>query len=390
METDARAERRGPIAGVASFPCSTRSRSNGSSGRRVCPPTTAATKTSQRTDRPAATRHRSAAPAISPAFLTASESYPHAQTTFVPSRPSSRPAGCRHRLLGRRHRAHQTGSRRRRTTDLVADAAHGQLPPPVHHHPGPWPTARVEGADAPAGRAGRAEPRTRVRPWPAWLGIHHGQHVGAVVGSRTGPHRVVRGLPAARTLPRPAPGRPRGRRHRRAAGRLPTRHRGRRPGHTPHPGCCRLLCPLHGRHPAPAARRRVPARRTGEQLAALAFAVVLATTVQLAGGPGWSLGGHGLGIWAAAGASGCLYYGLAFWFYLAGLRQVRASVAGAFLPLIPVFGVAAGYLAGERLEGRQWIGALVVVAATGVMAYWQAHIQVVPTLSSDQHGSQAG
>ena len=59
-----------------------------------------------------------------------------------------------------------------------------------------------------------------------------------------------------------------------------------------------------------------------------------------------------------------MYYGLGFWFFVTGLRQVPASVAGAFLPLIPVFGLAAGYLVGERLEPRQWLGAVVIVAAT--------------------------
>jgi drug/metabolite transporter (DMT)-like permease len=63
-----------------------------------------------------------------------------------------------------------------------------------------------------------------------------------------------------------------------------------------------------------------------------------------------------------------LYYGLAFWLYLAGLRHVQASYAGAFLPLIPVFGIAAGYLIGERLEPRQWVGAAVIVAATAAIA----------------------
>ena len=44
-----------------------------------------------------------------------------------------------------------------------------------------------------------------------------------------------------------------------------------------------------------------------------------------------------------AGLSGILYYGLGFWFYVTGLRHVPASYAGAFLPLIPVFGVAAAF-----------------------------------------------
>lgn len=105
-----------------------------------------------------------------------------------------------------------------------------------------------------------------------------------------------------------------------------------------------------------------------QQVAALVFAGGLATVVQIGGGAGWSLGGLGWGTWVSAAASGCLYYGLAFWFYLSGLRQVDASVAGAFLPLIPVFGVGADFLAGERLDARQWLGAVLVVGATTFMA----------------------
>ena len=105
-----------------------------------------------------------------------------------------------------------------------------------------------------------------------------------------------------------------------------------------------------------------------QQLAALAFTVVLANGVAMVGGPGWDLGGHPAGDWLAAAASGVLYYGLGFWFFVTGLRQVPASVAGSFLPLIPVFGLATGYLVGERLEARQWAGALVIVAATVAVA----------------------
>ena len=101
-----------------------------------------------------------------------------------------------------------------------------------------------------------------------------------------------------------------------------------------------------------------------QQASALAFAIVLATVVDLAGGTGWDLADLGGGAWLGAAASGILYYGLGFWFFVTGLRRVPASYAGAFLPLIPVFGVAAGYLTGERLEPRQWIGAFIIVAAT--------------------------
>ena len=105
-----------------------------------------------------------------------------------------------------------------------------------------------------------------------------------------------------------------------------------------------------------------------QQAAALAFAVVLATVVDLFGGTGWDLAGLDVTALLGAGVSGVLYYGLGFWFYLAGLRHVPASYAGAFLPLIPVFGVAAGFVVGERLESWQWLGAAVILAATVYMA----------------------
>lgn len=112
-----------------------------------------------------------------------------------------------------------------------------------------------------------------------------------------------------------------------------------------------------------------------QQAAALVFALVLVTVVGVAGGPGWELDGVPVAVLVGAAASGVLYYGLGFWFFLTGLRQVPASYAGSFLPLIPVFGVAAGYLVGERLEPRQWLGAVVIVAATVALA-WQQHRSV--------------
>jgi len=73
--------------------------------------------------------------------------------------------------------------------------------------------------------------------------------------------------------------------------------------------------------------------------------------------------------WVSAGVSGLLYYTAAFWFYLTGLRRVPASVAGLFINLIPVFGIAAGrLLLDERLTSRQWIGAFLIVGAVGTIA----------------------
>ncbi len=100
-----------------------------------------------------------------------------------------------------------------------------------------------------------------------------------------------------------------------------------------------------------------------QQVAALAFAVLIV-------GSAWVTGAADLGLpadsatWALAAASGTVYYGLAFWFLIGGLRGVPASIAGSFFPLIPVFGLAAGYLAGDRLTDRQWLGATLVVLAT--------------------------
>jgi drug/metabolite transporter (DMT)-like permease len=108
-----------------------------------------------------------------------------------------------------------------------------------------------------------------------------------------------------------------------------------------------------------------------QQAAALAFAVVLATATEVVGGTGWDLTGLSAAAWLGAGASGFLYYGLGFWFFLTGLRQVPASYAGAFLPLIPVFGVTAAHFVGERLEPRQWLGAIIIVVATAAVAVQQ-------------------
>jgi drug/metabolite transporter (DMT)-like permease len=74
---------------------------------------------------------------------------------------------------------------------------------------------------------------------------------------------------------------------------------------------------------------------------------------------------------AGATASGIMYYAAAFWFYLRGLSCVRASVAGGFINLIPVFGIATAYVfLGERLTAPQWIGATAIVLAVFVLMMW--------------------
>jgi len=104
-----------------------------------------------------------------------------------------------------------------------------------------------------------------------------------------------------------------------------------------------------------------------QRAGALTFAVVVA-------GGSSTFGVADLGLpadastWVLAASSGAVYYGFAFWFFIGGLRGGPASIAGAFLPLIPVFGLAAGYLFGDRLLNRQWLGATLVVLATAAAA----------------------
>jgi drug/metabolite transporter (DMT)-like permease len=69
----------------------------------------------------------------------------------------------------------------------------------------------------------------------------------------------------------------------------------------------------------------------------------------------------------SAAASGLLYYAFAYLFYLSALRRVQASIAAASFYLIPVFGLAGGWLIGEALELVQWLGALLVVASVAVV-----------------------
>ena len=67
-------------------------------------------------------------------------------------------------------------------------------------------------------------------------------------------------------------------------------------------------------------------------------------------------------------ASGVVHYALAYVCYVAALRQVPAAVAASVLPLIPVWGLAAAFLAGDRLTTAQWLGAAVVGAAVLAVA----------------------
>jgi len=60
-----------------------------------------------------------------------------------------------------------------------------------------------------------------------------------------------------------------------------------------------------------------------------------------------------------------------------------------FINLIPLFGVAAGYaLLGERLTGQQWLGAVLIVVAVGVVVVQQSLDSRRPDLLADGDKSE--
>lgn len=122
-----------------------------------------------------------------------------------------------------------------------------------------------------------------------------------------------------------------------------------------------------------------------QQLYALGFAVVVVIGLAATGRQMLPSQVSTAGLVSAA-ASGLLYYAFAYSFYISALRNVRASIAAASFYLIPVFGVAAAWLVGERLEPLQWLGAILVVvsvAAITIRAARPADMQPGQSSSAD-------
>jgi drug/metabolite transporter (DMT)-like permease len=124
-----------------------------------------------------------------------------------------------------------------------------------------------------------------------------------------------------------------------------------------------------------------------QQVHALAFALVVLAALAASGRPmaPRTLTLPGL---ASAAASGLLYYAFAYSFYITALRSVRASIAAASFYLIPVFGLAGGWLVGERLEPIQWLGGIVVIAAVAIITLRSARpAEAAPARPADALGS---
>ena len=125
-----------------------------------------------------------------------------------------------------------------------------------------------------------------------------------------------------------------------------------------------------------------------QQLSALTFAVVLLFGGAAAGRTTELKGVSATG-WASALLAGALYYGVAFCFYVRGLRTCAPAVAGLFINLVPVFGVAAAVLLlDERLVGRQWLGAILVIGAVSVLALAQSRRVGQPTRRAERLDAQ--
>jgi probable blue pigment (indigoidine) exporter len=117
----------------------------------------------------------------------------------------------------------------------------------------------------------------------------------------------------------------------------------------------------------------------GQELWALILAIALVGAVALSGGPVLPAS-LDLGVVASAVVSGLLYYGVAYWLYLSALRHLPASIAATSFYLIPIFGLAAASLFGERLGPIQWLGAIAVVGAVAGVGYRQRRELVRATI----------
>jgi drug/metabolite transporter (DMT)-like permease len=116
-----------------------------------------------------------------------------------------------------------------------------------------------------------------------------------------------------------------------------------------------------------------------QQAHALVFAFVLVGALWLVGGSVLPRDVSVAG-WASAIGSGVLYYCLAYWLYLFGLRSVPASVAALSFYLIPLFGVLGGFVfLGERFGQTQWVGVVVVLSAIAAILWRSIEPAARPT-----------
>ncbi|WP_042446150.1 DMT family transporter [Azospirillum sp. B510] len=106
-----------------------------------------------------------------------------------------------------------------------------------------------------------------------------------------------------------------------------------------------------------------------QQLSALALALAALPFEMLWGGTGTVLP-TSAGSWGITIASGVIQYALAFSLYMFALSKIPANLAGSFLNLTPVFGLAIAFIAlGEALSGIQLASAATTILAVTVIQF---------------------
>ena len=81
-----------------------------------------------------------------------------------------------------------------------------------------------------------------------------------------------------------------------------------------------------------------------QQLVGLVFSLIILGIISILGIEKQNWHEISAGVLIYAGASGIVQYAMAFWFYLIGLKYLRAGTAGLWLTLIPVFGLFGAYI----------------------------------------------
>jgi len=75
-----------------------------------------------------------------------------------------------------------------------------------------------------------------------------------------------------------------------------------------------------------------------------------------------------IGIWLLVAVTGVVQYALSFSLYMKALRTITANMAGSFLILIPLFGLAGGFLfLHEKLSAFQLMGAALTIGAVTLL-----------------------
>jgi len=104
-----------------------------------------------------------------------------------------------------------------------------------------------------------------------------------------------------------------------------------------------------------------------QQISAMALALILLIASLWHGSSSWPHASPGT--WVLALISGILQYSIAFALYFNAVRYIGTSLSGAFLCLVPIFGVTGGWLVlNEAMTYSKFFGAFFAIAAISTMS----------------------